>query len=38
LPGLRVDTGDATLDEALVGYFEVAVGYKRGRVMKVLIA
>jgi len=38
LPGLRVDTGDATLDEALVGYFEVAVGYKRGRVMKVLVA
>lgn len=38
LPGLRVDTGDAALDEALGGYFEVAVGYKRGRVMKVLIA
>lgn len=38
LPGLRVDTGDATLDEALGGYFEVAVGYRRGRVMKVLVA
>jgi len=38
LPGLRVDTGDAALDEALGGYFEVAVGYKRGRVMKVLVA
>ena len=38
LPGLRVDTGDATLDAALGGYFEVAVGYKRGRVMKVLVA
>ena len=37
LPGLRVDTGDAALDEALGGYFEVAVGYRRGRVMKVLI-
>ncbi len=38
LPGLRVDTGDAALDAALGGYFEVAVGYKRGRVMKVLVA
>jgi len=38
LPGLRVDTDDATLDAALGGYLEVAVGYKRGRVMKVLVA
>jgi len=37
LPGLRVDTGDVELDKALGGYIEVAVGYKRGRVMKVLM-
>jgi predicted polyphosphate/ATP-dependent NAD kinase len=38
LPGLRVDTGDTALDAELGGYFEVAVGYRRGRVMKVLVA
>ena len=37
LPGLRVDTDDAIVDRMLDGYFEVTVGYKRARVMKVLI-
>ncbi len=37
LPGLRVDTDDPAVDQMLDGYLEVTVGYKRARVMKVLI-
>ncbi len=33
---LRVDTGDAELDEALSGYREVIVGYRRARMVKVV--
>jgi len=33
---LRVDTGDAALDEALSGYREVLVGYRRARMVRVV--
>lgn len=37
LPGLRVDTGDLVVDQMLGDYMEVAAGYRRARVMKVLV-
>jgi predicted polyphosphate/ATP-dependent NAD kinase len=33
---LRVDTGDVLLDNHLAGYIEVMVGYKMGRVVKIV--
>lgn len=33
---LRVDTGDVELDDVLSGYIEVIVGYKIGRVVKIV--
>ena len=33
---LRVDTGDAAVDEVLSGYREVIVGYRRARMVKVV--
>ena len=35
-PVLRVDTGDATLDNHLAGYAEVIVGYKMGKVVNIV--
>jgi predicted polyphosphate/ATP-dependent NAD kinase len=35
-PVLRVDTGDAELDNDLAGYGEVTVGYRKGKVVKIL--
>ncbi len=33
---LRLDSGDAELDDHLAGYIEVMVGYKMGRVVKII--
>jgi predicted polyphosphate/ATP-dependent NAD kinase len=35
-PVLRVDTGDVELDNDLAGYGEVMVGYRKGKVVKIL--
>ncbi len=35
LPSLKVDTGDAELDESLHGYIEVITGYKEKKIMRV---
>jgi len=35
LPSLKVDTGDAELDESLRGYMEVVTGYKEKKIMRV---
>jgi predicted polyphosphate/ATP-dependent NAD kinase len=35
-PVLRVDTGDVELDNELAGYGKVTVGYRKGKVVKIL--